>query len=65
MKPEQLGAINPLVVIVLLVVTDQIVWPLLRRCHIRCTALRKMAVGLMLNVLACFGIIVLLVRNIL
>jgi len=46
LQQEQMGVINPIAIMVLIPVVEKFVYAGLEKCSVRCTALRKMAVGM-------------------
>uniref|UniRef100_A0ACB8FJG3 Uncharacterized protein n=1 Tax=Sphaerodactylus townsendi TaxID=933632 RepID=A0ACB8FJG3_9SAUR len=51
-QPDQMQTINPILIVIMVPVVDMAVYPLINKCHINFTPLRKMAVGMFLAALA-------------
>ncbi|KAH3753821.1 solute carrier family 15 member 2-like isoform X1 [Dreissena polymorpha] len=48
-KPDQMQALNPLLILALIPLLDKVVYPLLNKCHIPSRPLQKMVVGLFIS----------------
>ncbi|KAJ6660907.1 hypothetical protein lerEdw1_017064 [Lerista edwardsae] len=53
-KPDQMQTVNPILIVIMVPVVDAVVYPLIKKCHINFTPLRKMTVGMLLAALAFF-----------
>lgn len=51
-KPDQMQMLNPLLILIFVPIFDLIIYPLVGRCRINITPLRKMAVGMIFAALA-------------
>ncbi|XP_026564146.1 solute carrier family 15 member 1 [Pseudonaja textilis] len=51
-QPDQMQTVNPILIVVMVPVVDVIIYPLIKKCHINFTPLRKMTVGMLLAALA-------------
>ncbi|XP_076004949.1 solute carrier family 15 member 1b [Genypterus blacodes] len=51
-QPDQMQTVNPILILVLVPIVDNLLYPLIAKCNINFTALRKMTVGMMLAALA-------------
>ncbi|NXG56997.1 S15A1 protein, partial [Hemiprocne comata] len=51
-QPDQMQTVNPILIIIMVPVVDAAVYPLIRKCRINFTPLRKMTVGMFLASLA-------------
>uniref|UniRef100_S4RYJ4 Solute carrier family 15 member 1a n=1 Tax=Petromyzon marinus TaxID=7757 RepID=S4RYJ4_PETMA len=52
LKPDQMQTINPILILVLIPIFDVAIYPLIRKCGINFSPLRRMAVGMILAALA-------------
>ncbi|XP_009864381.1 PREDICTED: solute carrier family 15 member 1, partial [Apaloderma vittatum] len=51
-QPDQMQTVNPILIIIMVPVVDTVVYPLIKKCKINFTPLRKMTVGMFLAALA-------------
>ncbi|XP_026524699.1 solute carrier family 15 member 1 [Notechis scutatus] len=51
-QPDQMQTVNPILIVIMVPVVDVIIYPLIKKCHINFTPLRKMTVGMLLAALA-------------
>ncbi|CAI5771860.1 solute carrier family 15 member 1 [Podarcis lilfordi] len=51
-QPDQMQTVNPILIVIMVPVVDAVVYPLIKKCHINFTPLRKMTVGMLLAALA-------------
>ncbi|XP_062983474.1 solute carrier family 15 member 1-like [Elgaria multicarinata webbii] len=51
-QPDQMQTVNPILIVIMVPVVDALVYPLIQKCHINFTPLRKMTVGMLLAALA-------------
>ncbi|XP_078078860.1 LOW QUALITY PROTEIN: solute carrier family 15 member 1-like [Mustelus asterias] len=51
-QPDQMQTVNPILILILVPVVDVIVYPLIAKCNLNFTPLRKMTVGMFLAALA-------------
>nr|XP_006819236.1 PREDICTED: solute carrier family 15 member 2-like [Saccoglossus kowalevskii] len=58
-KPDQMQVLNPFLILLLIPIFDNIIYPLLRYCNFRCTHLQRMSCGMLFACLAfvCSGVI--------
>ncbi|MBN3316088.1 S15A1 protein, partial [Atractosteus spatula] len=47
-QPDQMQTVNPILILVMVPVVDGIVYPLVKKCHLNFTPLRRMTVGMLL-----------------
>jgi POT family proton-dependent oligopeptide transporter len=52
LQPEQIGVMNPVLIMLLLPLFDRVIYPAVARCGIDFTPLRRMGVGMLVSVLA-------------
>uniref|UniRef100_A0A3Q2C9H8 Solute carrier family 15 member 1a n=1 Tax=Cyprinodon variegatus TaxID=28743 RepID=A0A3Q2C9H8_CYPVA len=53
-QPDQMQTINPILILTLVPIMDSLIYPLIRKCGLNFTPLRKMTVGMILAALAFF-----------
>ncbi|KAH0624509.1 hypothetical protein JD844_032058 [Phrynosoma platyrhinos] len=53
-QPDQMQVVNPILIVIMVPVVDAVIYPLIQKCRINFTPLRKMTVGMLLAALA-FG----------
>lgn len=53
-KPDQMQTVNPILIVIMVPVVDAAIYPLIKKCGINFTPLRKMTVGMLLAALAFF-----------
>ncbi|NWQ78429.1 S15A1 protein, partial [Columbina picui] len=51
-QPDQMQTVNPILIIIMVPVVDAVIYPLIKKCKINFTPLRKMTVGMLLASLA-------------
>ncbi|NXN11509.1 S15A1 protein, partial [Indicator maculatus] len=51
-QPDQMQTVNPILIIIMVPVVDTVIYPLIKKCKINFTPLRKMTVGMFLASLA-------------
>ncbi|XP_053167080.1 solute carrier family 15 member 1 isoform X2 [Hemicordylus capensis] len=51
-KPDQMQTVNPILIVIMVPVVDAVIYPLIKKCHINFTPLRKMTVGMFLAAVA-------------
>ncbi|XP_077199960.1 solute carrier family 15 member 1 isoform X2 [Paroedura picta] len=51
-QPDQMQTVNPILIVIMVPVVDMVVYPLINKCRINFTPLRKMTVGMFLAALA-------------
>nr|XP_008105147.1 PREDICTED: solute carrier family 15 member 1 isoform X2 [Anolis carolinensis] len=51
-QPDQMQTVNPILIVIMVPIVDAVVYPLIQKCHINFTPLRKMTVGMLLAALA-------------
>uniref|UniRef100_A0A8B9EQK4 Solute carrier family 15 member 1 n=1 Tax=Anser cygnoides TaxID=8845 RepID=A0A8B9EQK4_ANSCY len=51
-QPDQMQTVNPILIVIMVPVVDAVIYPLIRKCKINFTPLRKMTVGMFLAGLA-------------
>ncbi|KAK9401755.1 solute carrier family 15 member 1 [Crotalus adamanteus] len=51
-QPDQMQTVNPILIVIMVPIVDAVVYPLIKKCHINFTPLRKMTVGMILAALA-------------
>ncbi|KAL1021692.1 hypothetical protein UPYG_G00016710 [Umbra pygmaea] len=51
-QPDQMQTVNPILILVLVPVMDSILYPLIKKCHLNFTPLKRMTVGMFLAALA-------------
>ncbi|XP_067392890.1 solute carrier family 15 member 1 [Emydura macquarii macquarii] len=51
-QPDQMQTVNPILIVVMVPVVDAVVYPLIKKCHINFTPLRRITVGMLLASLA-------------
>ncbi|KAL8189975.1 UNVERIFIED_CONTAM: hypothetical protein K2H54_034195 [Gekko kuhli] len=51
-QPDQMQTVNPILIVIMVPVVDVLVYPLIEKCRINFTPLRKMTVGMLLAALA-------------
>ncbi|XP_051475954.1 solute carrier family 15 member 1 [Apus apus] len=51
-QPDQMQTVNPILIIIMVPVVDAVIYPLIRKCRINFTPLRKMTVGMFLASMA-------------
>ncbi|KAM6446847.1 solute carrier family 15 member 1 isoform 1-T1 [Liasis olivaceus] len=51
-QPDQMQTVNPILIVIMVPIVDAVVYPLIKKCHINFTPLRKMTVGMLLAALA-------------
>ncbi|XP_068612660.1 solute carrier family 15 member 1b [Brachionichthys hirsutus] len=53
--PEQMQTVNPILILILVPIVDSLLYPLLKKCKLNFTSLKKMTVGMLLAALAFVG----------
>ncbi|RXN09985.1 solute carrier family 15 member 1-like protein [Labeo rohita] len=51
-QPDQMQIVNPILIVTMVPVMDSVVYPLIKKCHINFTPLRRITVGMLLAALA-------------
>ncbi|XP_063160463.1 solute carrier family 15 member 1 [Candoia aspera] len=51
-QPDQMQTVNPILIVIMVPIVDAVVYPLIKKCHINFTPLKKMTVGMILAALA-------------
>uniref|UniRef100_A0A8C8VQ73 Solute carrier family 15 member 1 n=1 Tax=Pelusios castaneus TaxID=367368 RepID=A0A8C8VQ73_9SAUR len=51
-QPDQMQTVNPILIVIMVPVVDAVIYPLIKKCHINFTPLRKITVGMLLAALA-------------
>ncbi|XP_006128192.1 solute carrier family 15 member 1 [Pelodiscus sinensis] len=51
-QPDQMQTVNPILIVIMVPVVDAVIYPLIKKCHINFTPLRKITVGMFLASLA-------------
>ncbi|XP_020657253.3 solute carrier family 15 member 1 [Pogona vitticeps] len=51
-QPDQMQTVNPILIVIMVPVVDAVIYPLIQKCRINFTPLRKMTVGMLLAALA-------------
>ncbi|XP_073707284.1 solute carrier family 15 member 1b [Garra rufa] len=51
-QPDQMQIVNPILIVLMVPIMDSVVYPLIKKCHINFTPLRKITVGMLLAALA-------------
>ncbi|KAM9319986.1 solute carrier family 15 member 1-like [Gastrophryne carolinensis] len=51
-QPDQMQTVNPILIIVLVPIVDAVVYPLIKKCNLNFTPLKKMTVGMFLAAMA-------------
>ncbi|KAF4111991.1 solute carrier family 15 member 1b [Onychostoma macrolepis] len=51
-QPDQMQIVNPILIVMMVPIMDSAVYPLIKKCHINFTPLRRMTVGMLLAALA-------------
>ncbi|XP_051986243.1 solute carrier family 15 member 1b [Xyrauchen texanus] len=51
-QPDQMQTVNPILIVIMVPVVDNVVYPLVKKCHLNFTPLRKITVGMLLAALA-------------
>uniref|UniRef100_A0A673IS01 Solute carrier family 15 member 1b n=1 Tax=Sinocyclocheilus rhinocerous TaxID=307959 RepID=A0A673IS01_9TELE len=51
-QPDQMQIVNPVLIVIMVPIMDSAVYPLIKKCHINFTPLRRMTVGMLLAALA-------------
>ncbi|KAK6486942.1 solute carrier family 15 member 1-like [Huso huso] len=51
-QPDQMQTVNPILIVILVPIVDAVVYPLIKKCKLNFTPLRKMTVGMLLAALA-------------
>uniref|UniRef100_A0A8C2AK50 Solute carrier family 15 member 1 n=1 Tax=Cyprinus carpio TaxID=7962 RepID=A0A8C2AK50_CYPCA len=51
-QPDQMQIVNPILIVIMVPIMDSAVYPLIKKCHINFTPLRRMTVGMLLAALA-------------
>ncbi|XP_026114841.1 solute carrier family 15 member 1-like [Carassius auratus] len=51
-QPDQIQIVNPILIVIMVPIMDSAVYPLIKKCHINFTPLRRMTVGMLLAALA-------------
>ncbi|XP_070607298.1 solute carrier family 15 member 1 isoform X2 [Erythrolamprus reginae] len=51
-QPDQMQTVNPILIVIMVPVVDALIYPLIKKCGINFTPLRKMTVGMLLAALA-------------
>ncbi|KFV62808.1 Solute carrier family 15 member 1, partial [Dryobates pubescens] len=51
-QPDQMQTVNPILIIIMVPVVDTVIYPLIKKCKINFTPLRKMTVGMFLAAMA-------------
>ncbi|XP_013911052.1 PREDICTED: solute carrier family 15 member 1 [Thamnophis sirtalis] len=51
-QPDQMQTVNPILIVIMVPIVDAVIYPLIKKCHINFTPLRKMTVGMLLAALA-------------
>jgi len=52
LQPEQVGVVNPVLIMILLPLFDRVIYPTVRRCGVNFTPLRRMGVGMLICIVA-------------
>ncbi|KAJ8003349.1 hypothetical protein DPEC_G00147410 [Dallia pectoralis] len=51
-QPDQMQTVNPILILVLVPIMDSIIYPLIKKCHLNFTPLKRMTVGMLLAAIA-------------
>ncbi|XP_056606416.1 solute carrier family 15 member 1b [Triplophysa dalaica] len=51
-EPDQMQIVNPILIIIMVPIMDNLVYPLIKKCHVNFTPLRRITVGMLLAALA-------------
>ncbi|XP_034274226.1 solute carrier family 15 member 1 [Pantherophis guttatus] len=51
-QPDQMQTVNPILIVIMVPIVDAVIYPLIKKCHLNFTPLRKMTVGMLLAALA-------------
>ncbi|CAM4622357.1 hypothetical protein PO909_006012 [Leuciscus waleckii] len=51
-QPDQMQIVNPVLIVIMVPIMDSAIYPLIKKCHINFTPLRRMTVGMILAALA-------------
>ncbi|NXN85737.1 S15A1 protein, partial [Bombycilla garrulus] len=51
-QPDQMQIVNPILIVIMVPVADSVIYPLIRKCRLNFTPLRKMTVGMFLGSVA-------------
>ncbi|KAM3836258.1 solute carrier family 15 member 1 [Vipera latastei] len=51
-QPDQMQTVNPILIVIMVPIVDAVIYPLIKKCHLNFTPLRKMTVGMILAGLA-------------
>ncbi|KAL1273166.1 hypothetical protein QQF64_029028 [Cirrhinus molitorella] len=51
-QPDQMQIVNPILIVTMVPIMDSVVYPLIKKCHINFTPLRKITVGMLVAALA-------------
>ncbi|KAG8137576.1 hypothetical protein E2320_004818, partial [Naja naja] len=51
-QPDQMQTVNPILIVIMVPIVDAVIYPLIKKCHINFTPLRRMTVGMLLAALA-------------
>ncbi|KAK7155007.1 hypothetical protein R3I93_009835 [Phoxinus phoxinus] len=51
-QPDQMQIVNPVLIVIMVPIMDSAIYPLIKKCHINFTPLRKMTIGMLLAALA-------------
>ncbi|XP_015665621.1 solute carrier family 15 member 1 [Protobothrops mucrosquamatus] len=51
-QPDQMQTVNPILIVIMVPIVDAVVYPLIKKCNLNFTPLRKMTVGMILAALA-------------
>ncbi|XP_077055453.1 solute carrier family 15 member 1b [Siphateles boraxobius] len=51
-QPDQMQIVNPVLIVIMVPIMDSAIYPLIKKCHINFTPLRRMTVGMLLAALA-------------
>ncbi|XP_051562267.1 solute carrier family 15 member 1-like [Myxocyprinus asiaticus] len=51
-QPDQMQTVNPILIVIMVPIMDNLLYPLIKKCHLNFTPLRKITVGMLLAALA-------------
>ncbi|XP_070799307.1 solute carrier family 15 member 1 [Pituophis catenifer annectens] len=51
-QPDQMQTVNPILIVIMVPIVDAVIYPLIKKCRLNFTPLRKMTVGMLLAALA-------------
>ncbi|KAI7807849.1 PepT1 [Triplophysa rosa] len=51
-EPDQMQIVNPILIVIMVPIMDNLVYPLIKKCHVNLTPLRRITIGMLLAALA-------------